>query len=75
MQKKLTKSKNKVFLGVCGGIADYLSLLADFWRFFSLAFFTLLHSVPGKLLGRLIGNLPWSGSLSPADQRFYAVRQ
>ncbi|WP_301875898.1 PspC domain-containing protein [Limosilactobacillus oris] len=26
MQKKLTKSKNKVFLGVCGGIADYLSI-------------------------------------------------
>lgn len=26
MQKKLTKSKNKVFLGVCGGIADYLGV-------------------------------------------------
>lgn len=26
MQKKLTKSKNKVFLGVCGGIADYLKV-------------------------------------------------
>lgn len=26
MQKKLTKSKDKVFLGVCGGIADYLGV-------------------------------------------------
>lgn len=26
MHKKLTKSKNKVFLGVCGGIADYLGV-------------------------------------------------
>ncbi|MGM9891620.1 PspC domain-containing protein [Limosilactobacillus sp.] len=26
MAKKLTKSKNKVFLGVCGGIADYLGV-------------------------------------------------
>ena len=24
MKKKLTKSKNKVFLGVCGGLANYL---------------------------------------------------
>lgn len=24
MQKKLTKSQDKVFLGVCGGIANYL---------------------------------------------------
>ena len=26
MKKKLTKSKNKVFLGDCGGIADYLGV-------------------------------------------------
>lgn len=26
MQKKLTKSKDRVFLGVCGGIADYLGV-------------------------------------------------
>ena len=26
MKKKLTKSKNKVFLGVCGGLADYFHI-------------------------------------------------
>ena len=26
MEKKLTKSKNKVFLGVCGGLADYFHI-------------------------------------------------
>lgn len=32
MQKKLTKSKNKVFLGVCGGIANYLGVDATVIR-------------------------------------------
>lgn len=26
MKKKLTKSKNKVFFGVCGGLADYFHI-------------------------------------------------
>jgi phage shock protein C len=36
MHKKLTKSKNKVFLGVCGGIADYLGMDATVIRLIAI---------------------------------------
>lgn len=36
MKKKLTKSKNKVFLGVCGGIANYLNVDATVIRLIAI---------------------------------------
>lgn len=56
MQKKLTKSSHKVFLGVCGGIANYLGadptmirlitvVLLAFTGFFPLTIIYLIAAV------------------------------
>ena len=53
MQKKLTKSKDKVFLGVCGGIADYLGVDPTMIRLIAVVliactgFFPLIIHLPG----------------------------
>lgn len=46
MQKKLTKSKNKVFLGVCGGIADYLSVDPTMIRLIAVVLIALTGFFP-----------------------------
>lgn len=46
MQKKLTKSKDKVFLGVCGGIADYLGVDPTMIRLIAVVLITCTGFFP-----------------------------
>lgn len=55
MEKKLTKSKNKVCCGVCGGIAEYYGIEPTIFRLCT-AIFALLTCVIGFFIIYVIAN-------------------
>lgn len=50
MQKRLTKSRNKVLTGVFGGIAEYFDLDPAWVRIIGAALIIFTGCVPGTLL-------------------------
>ncbi|MCH3921391.1 MULTISPECIES: PspC domain-containing protein [Limosilactobacillus] len=50
MKKRLTKSKNKVFLGVCGGLAEYMHVDPTVIRLVALVLLVLTGFFPVGLI-------------------------
>lgn len=50
MEKKLTKSRNKVFLGVCGGLADYFHIDPTIVRLIALVLLVMTGFFPIGLI-------------------------
>lgn len=55
MEKKLTRSKNKVFLGVCGGLADYLHIDPTVVRLIALVLLVMTGFFPVGLIYLVAG--------------------
>lgn len=55
MEKKLTKSKNKVFLGVCGGLADYFHIDPTIVRLIALVLLVMTGFFPVGLIYLVAG--------------------
>ena len=55
MEKKLTKSKNKVFLGVCGGLADYFHIDPTIVRLIALVLLVMTGFFPLGLIYLVAG--------------------
>ena len=55
MKKKLTKSKNKVFLGVCGGLANYLHVDPTVVRLIALVLLVMTGFFPVGLIYLVAG--------------------
>ncbi|MFQ9706228.1 MAG: PspC domain-containing protein [Limosilactobacillus pontis] len=55
MEKKLTKSKNKVFLGVCGGLADYFGIDPTLVRLITLVLLVITGFFPIGLIYLVAG--------------------
>ena len=55
MERKLTKSKNKVFCGVCGGIAEYYGIDPTIFRLCA-ATLALLTCVIGGFIIYVVAN-------------------
>lgn len=55
MEKKLTKSKNKVFLGVCGGLADYFHVDPTIVRLIALVLLVMTGFFPVGLIYLVAG--------------------
>lgn len=50
MQKRLTKSKQRVFLGVCGGVAEYLHIDPTVIRLVAIVLLVLTGFFPIGLI-------------------------
>lgn len=50
MEKRLTKSKNKVFLGVCGGLAEYFNIDPTIVRLIALVLLVMTGFFPVGLI-------------------------
>lgn len=55
MEKKLTKSKNKVFLGVCGGLANYFHVDPTIVRLIALVLLVMTGFFPLGLIYLVAG--------------------
>lgn len=55
MEKKLTKSKNKVFLGACGGLANYFHVDPTIVRLIALVLLVMTGFFPLGLIYLVAG--------------------